>query len=115
MPSFSSLTPVLVPANGDLSQATVTTAPMDVRQNKTFVVFARASGSPSGSLQILGSAQSTPPPVGDAAWSPLGPASAISAAGTTVYEVTSSVLWAMLTYTRSGGTGTLTITVSAKG
>lgn len=116
MPTFCSVTPALVPANGDMSQATVVTAPIDLRQRMGTCIFAKATGAPTGSLQLLGSVLTVPPVTGSTDWQPIGSPVSVTAAGTTVIDLQSTgVLWLQLAYTRTSGSGTLAVVLSGKG
>ena len=106
----------LQPANGDMSQATVTAVPTqggagDNHLKKNTLVVASWSGSsPSGTIQLYGSADNI-------TFVPLGTAVTVSGnTGATAWDVVGTgALWLSVVYTKTSGTGTLTVTESSKG
>jgi len=107
---------VLAPANGDMSQATVTAVPTrggtgDNRLKKNTLIVATWSGtSPSGTIQLYGS-------VDNITFVPLGnPVTVSGNIGATAWDVVGTgSLWLSVVYTKVSGTGTLTVSESSKG
>lgn len=94
---------------GDMSQATLTSAALDVRHLRWVGIQAVMTGAPVGTLQLYGSADNT-------TFTAVGTAAAISAAGNYVWDIVDTGLayW-QVGYAKTSGTGTLTVKWSAKG
>lgn len=104
---------VLTPANGDMSQATVTASPTpggagDNRHKRWVVVVANWSGSPVGTAQLYCSADNSN-------FFPVGGAQTVSGTGPVAWDVVDSGChWLSVVYTRTSGSGTLSVTESSK-
>lgn len=105
----------LQPANGDMSQTTVTAVPTpngpgdNHLKKNTLVVASWTGSSPAGSLQLYGSADAVN-------YVPLGTAQAVSGnSGSAAWDVVGTgALWLSVVYTKTSGTGTLVVTESSK-
>ena len=105
-----------VTSSGDLSQATVTIGPVDLRSIPAAALQLAWTGSPVGTLQLQGTTgqptnsstaqtNSWPGP-----WSPVGTAVGTSGINNYTWDITSTGLSAVqVVYTRTSGTGTITL------
>jgi hypothetical protein len=104
----------LTPTNGDMSQATVTASPVsgqagDMRQKRFVAVVASWTGSPVGSAQLYCSADQNN-------FIPLGTPLAVSGTGPVGWDIVDSGChWLAVIYTKTSGSGTLTVSESSKG
>jgi len=108
----------LTPTSGDMSQATVTAGPMNVMAGAAACIQIAWTGSPTGTLQLQGSAGA--PTTGGSSqaatwpgpWSNIGlPVSLPISTGATswVWDIVSTGLSAVqVVYTKTSGTGTIT-------
>lgn len=105
---------LLSPTNGDMSQATVTAVPVsgqagDNRQKRFVSVVLTWTGSPVGSAQLYCSADQNN-------YIPLGTSLAVSGTGPVGWDVVDSGChWLSVIYTKTSGSGTLTVSESSKG
>ena len=109
---FTTGTYVLSPANGDMSQATVTANPTpngagDWRNKSRVLVVMTWTGSPVGTAQLYCSADNKN-------FVAYGAQAAISGAGPYAWDlVGTGCLWGSVVYTKTSGSGTLTVTESS--
>jgi hypothetical protein len=105
--------------SGDMSQATLSTNPINLDQKYGFSIHAVFTGTPTGTLKIQGSNDVGSDGIGTGVsnWSDIpGQTLAVAAAGNGMFNVDASYYkWARLFYTKAGGTGTLTARLNSKG
>lgn len=93
---------------GDMSQATLTSVAYDLQEKSLAAMQAIYTGSPVGSLQVQGSND-------DIHWSAVGSPTAISAAGDVLVNIgLVGFQFMRAVYTKTSGTGALTLIASAK-
>lgn len=103
----------LSPTNGDMSQSAVTAVPKvngagDARQKRFIAIVMTWTGSPVGNAQLYCSADNVN-------FFPVGTSMAVSGAGPVAWDVIDSgCLWFSVVYTKTSGSGTLTVTESSK-
>lgn len=106
-------------SSGDLSQATVTIGPLDVRWTPAAAIQLAWTGSPVGTLQLQGTtgqpstSNSSHTNTWPGPWTPMGsPVSLpLTGSGTSyIWDIVSTGLSAVqIVYTRTSGTGTVTL------
>lgn len=118
---------VYVTQNGDMSQASLTAGPVDMRSmQRGFAMQAVYTGSPTGTLQLqvcLGQPSATGGGTnpgaggtwGNSTWTNYGTSVPVSAAGNYLWDVIGcNASAAQVVYTRTSGSGTLTVNCNVK-
>jgi len=119
--------PVNVTSLGDMSQATLTLGPIDIRNSAGWAILLTATGAPVGTCQVqacIGYPKASQAP-GQGDWSSwpfvnIGSSVAVSAAGNILldssnYGGATNASAIQVVYTKTSGTGTLKAWVQVKG
>lgn len=108
--------PVLIINAGDMSQASITSAIIDLNQTECFAIQSVYSGSPVGSLTISGSCDIATSASGVSNWTALPNPVAISAAGSNLQSFSNvGFRWLKVVYLKTSGTGALSATFNGQG
>ena len=113
--------PIILLSSGDMSQATLTSIPLDVRWMVLGSIQAVISGSPTGTLKlqmsILSPAMNGHPATVGQTWTDVASSSiSVSGAGSDAWNITDiGYPWLQVVYTMASGTGSLNLYAWVKG
>jgi hypothetical protein len=103
---------------GVMSNATLTSTPINIVDSYGVSITASYTGSPTGTLDLQVSNENSPiGSISEGSWEDVSlSADAVSSAGNTTWNIPGAYFrWARIKYTRTSGTGSLDVVFTAKG